>query len=180
MSTQANKLVLISSLSGRHVVRLSGYEYQWANFQHNLTDKYEHTGTMKASALRVMRRARHTADTVAVSSRLFAFVFAITAPCTTNDAVEAFRICQSRSQKSVLVEAATKSSVLSLRMTAATTAAASSDETLTTAALPPTSEVLLGSTTEHFENYDVVRVDLENARDYSIYIGTGYSDEQGM
>jgi hypothetical protein len=134
---------------------------------------------MKAAAPRAMRRARSTIEAVGVSSRLFAFVVAITAPCTTNDAVEAFRICHNPSQKSILVEAATKSNVLSncaLRMTAAT----SLDETLTTSASPPTPEVLLGSTTEHFENYDVVRVDLENARDYPIYIGTGYSDEQGM
>jgi hypothetical protein len=38
----------------------------------------------------------------------------------------------------------------------------------------------LGSTTESKENYDIVKVDLENNRDYPIYIGTGYSDQEGM
>ena len=28
--------------------------------------------------------------------------------------------------------------------------------------------------------YDVVKVDLEDGRDYPIYIGTDYSDEEGM
>jgi hypothetical protein len=37
----------------------------------------------------------------------------------------------------------------------------------------------LGSTTEHCENYDIVKVDLDDGRDYPIYIGTGYSDAQG-
>lgn len=37
----------------------------------------------------------------------------------------------------------------------------------------------LGSTTEHHENYDVVKVDLDDGRDYPIYIGTGYSDDEG-
>jgi len=37
----------------------------------------------------------------------------------------------------------------------------------------------LGSSTIAKENYDVVKVDLENGRDYPIYIGTGYSDDEG-
>jgi hypothetical protein len=37
----------------------------------------------------------------------------------------------------------------------------------------------LGSTTIHQENYDIVKVDLEDGRDYPIYIGTGYSDQEG-
>ena len=36
----------------------------------------------------------------------------------------------------------------------------------------------LGSSTVAKENYDVVKVDLDDGRDYPIYIGTGYSDEE--
>lgn len=36
----------------------------------------------------------------------------------------------------------------------------------------------LGSTLESKEQYDIVKVDLDNERDYPIYIGTGYSDEE--
>jgi 3-dehydroquinate synthase len=36
----------------------------------------------------------------------------------------------------------------------------------------------LGSNTVHKENFDIVRVDLDDGRDYPIYIGTGYSEEQ--
>lgn len=36
----------------------------------------------------------------------------------------------------------------------------------------------LGSSTIAKENYDVVKVDLDDGRDYPIYIGTGYSDEE--
>jgi hypothetical protein len=63
----------------------------------------------------------------------------------------------------------------------ASTASSSGDigtaATTATTTLPPTD--FLGCTTESFDNYDVVKVDLENDRDYPIYIGTGYSDEQG-
>jgi hypothetical protein len=38
---------------------------------------------------------------------------------------------------------------------------------------------LLGSKTIHKENYDIVNVDLDDGRDYPIYIGTGYDDEEG-
>lgn len=38
----------------------------------------------------------------------------------------------------------------------------------------------IGSTTVSKDNYDIVQVDLENGRDYPIYIGTGYSNEEGM
>lgn len=37
----------------------------------------------------------------------------------------------------------------------------------------------LGCTTESRENYDIVKVDLSDGRDYPIYIGTGYSDDEG-
>ena len=37
----------------------------------------------------------------------------------------------------------------------------------------------LGSTVVSKDHYDVVRVDLEDGRDYPIYIGTGYSDQEG-
>jgi hypothetical protein len=37
----------------------------------------------------------------------------------------------------------------------------------------------LGSTTEHLDHYDIVRVDLDFDRDYPIYIGTEYSIEEG-
>jgi hypothetical protein len=37
----------------------------------------------------------------------------------------------------------------------------------------------LGSTTESRENYDIVKVDLDDGRDYPIYIGTGYSEDEG-
>jgi hypothetical protein len=38
---------------------------------------------------------------------------------------------------------------------------------------------LLGSKTIHKENYDIVNVDLDDGRDYPIYIGTGYDDKEG-
>jgi hypothetical protein len=38
---------------------------------------------------------------------------------------------------------------------------------------------LLGSTTIRKENYDIVTVDFDDGRDYPIYIGTGYDDEEG-
>ena len=38
----------------------------------------------------------------------------------------------------------------------------------------------LGSSTMHRENYDIVNVDLEDGRDYPIYIGTSYYDQEGM
>lgn len=38
----------------------------------------------------------------------------------------------------------------------------------------------LGSTTLQTEKYDIVKVDLDDGRDYPIYIGSGYSDEEGM
>ena len=37
----------------------------------------------------------------------------------------------------------------------------------------------LGSSTLSKENYDIVNVDLDNGRDYPIYIGTSYSDQEG-
>lgn len=37
----------------------------------------------------------------------------------------------------------------------------------------------LGSTTFSRDNYDEVKVDLDDGRDYPIYIGTGYSEEEG-
>jgi hypothetical protein len=37
----------------------------------------------------------------------------------------------------------------------------------------------LGSAVRSTEYYDIVKVDLENGRDYPIYIGTGYSEEEG-
>jgi hypothetical protein len=46
-------------------------------------------------------------------------------------------------------------------------------------AAPPAADLLLGSTTEHRDNYDIVKVDLDDGRDYPIYIGTGYSDAEG-
>ena len=36
-----------------------------------------------------------------------------------------------------------------------------------------------GCTTESKENYDIVKVDLSDGRDYPIYIGTGYQDQEG-
>ena len=42
-----------------------------------------------------------------------------------------------------------------------------------------TTEEELGSTTIHKENYDIVTVDLDDGRDYPIYIGTSYSDQEG-
>jgi 3-dehydroquinate synthase len=72
-----------------------------------------------------------------------------------------------------------------LASTTSTSSSSSSGDigTTTTAAttvttMPPND--FFGCTTESFDNYDVVKVDLENDRDYPIYIGTGYSDEQGM
>jgi hypothetical protein len=37
----------------------------------------------------------------------------------------------------------------------------------------------LGSTVVSMDRYDIVKVDLEDGRDYPIYIGTEYSDEEG-
>ena len=37
----------------------------------------------------------------------------------------------------------------------------------------------LGSTTVSTDKYDIVKVDLSDDRDYPIYIGTGYADEEG-
>ena len=37
----------------------------------------------------------------------------------------------------------------------------------------------MGFTTVQKENYDIVKVDLDDGRDYPIYIGTGYSDAEG-
>lgn len=36
-----------------------------------------------------------------------------------------------------------------------------------------------GFTTVATDKYDIVKVDLEDGRDYPIYIGTGYDDEEG-
>jgi hypothetical protein len=36
------------------------------------------------------------------------------------------------------------------------------------------------STVIHMDHYDIVKVDLDNGRDYPIYIGTGYSSQEGM
>lgn len=41
-----------------------------------------------------------------------------------------------------------------------------------------TSEELLGSTTVNMDHYDVVKVDLDDDRDYPIYIGTEYTDDE--
>lgn len=38
---------------------------------------------------------------------------------------------------------------------------------------------LLGSSAIPMDHYDIVKVDLEDGRDYPIYIGTGYSDQEG-
>lgn len=43
---------------------------------------------------------------------------------------------------------------------------------------PRTSTTQLASTTETTE-YDVVKVDLADGRDYPIYIGAGFSEEEG-
>lgn len=37
-----------------------------------------------------------------------------------------------------------------------------------------------GFTTISNDKYDIVKVDLDNNRDYPIYIGAGYQDEEGM
>lgn len=37
----------------------------------------------------------------------------------------------------------------------------------------------MGCTTTSFDKYDVVTVDLEDNRDYPIYIGTDYTDNEG-
>lgn len=37
----------------------------------------------------------------------------------------------------------------------------------------------MGSSTIAKDKYDIVKVDLDDGRDYPIYIGTGYSDEEG-
>lgn len=42
-----------------------------------------------------------------------------------------------------------------------------------------TSAAAIGSTTVSTDHYDIVTVDLDNDRDYPIYIGTGYSDQEG-
>lgn len=36
-----------------------------------------------------------------------------------------------------------------------------------------------GFTTISTDKYDIVKVDLDDGRDYPIYIGTGYEDEEG-
>ena len=36
-----------------------------------------------------------------------------------------------------------------------------------------------GFTTVSTDKYDIVKVDLDDGRDYPIYIGTGYDDEEG-
>ena len=41
-----------------------------------------------------------------------------------------------------------------------------------------TSDDELGSSPLAKDNYDIVKVDLDYGRDYPIYIGTGYSDEE--
>jgi hypothetical protein len=40
-------------------------------------------------------------------------------------------------------------------------------------------DAFIGCTTRQYENYDVVTVDLDNDRDYPIYIGTNFSNEEG-
>ena len=40
-------------------------------------------------------------------------------------------------------------------------------------------DLFYGCTTQQYENYDIVTVDLENDRDYPIYIGTDFTNEQG-
>ena len=47
-------------------------------------------------------------------------------------------------------------------------------------ALKSTANADLGSTTIQTENYDIVKVDLDEGRDYPIYIGTGYSEQEGV
>jgi hypothetical protein len=39
--------------------------------------------------------------------------------------------------------------------------------------------LFIGCTTRQYDNYDVVTVDLDDSRDYPIYIGTSFSNEQG-
>ena len=41
-------------------------------------------------------------------------------------------------------------------------------------------DLFYGCTTHQYDNYDVVTVDLDNDRDYPIYIGTDFTSEQGM
>ena len=41
-------------------------------------------------------------------------------------------------------------------------------------------DLFYGCTTQQYDNYDVVTVDLDNDRDYPIYIGTDFTNEQGM
>ena len=55
----------------------------------------------------------------------------------------------------------------------------SSRSASTTTATVEEEQALLGSTTVHKENYDIVTVDLADGRDYPIYIGTSYSDQEG-
>jgi len=38
---------------------------------------------------------------------------------------------------------------------------------------------LIGSETIHKESYDIVKVDLDDGRDYPIYIGTGFDEKEG-
>lgn len=40
-------------------------------------------------------------------------------------------------------------------------------------------DLFYGCTTQQYENYDVVTVDLDDDRDYPIYIGTDFTNEQG-
>jgi hypothetical protein len=39
--------------------------------------------------------------------------------------------------------------------------------------------LFVGCTTRQYDNYDVVTVDLDDNRDYPIYIGTDFTNEQG-
>ena len=55
----------------------------------------------------------------------------------------------------------------------------SATTTTTAAATADQADLLLGSTTESLGHYDAVRVDLDAGRDYPIYIGTGFSDDEG-
>lgn len=61
----------------------------------------------------------------------------------------------------------------------ATTSAAPTSSTMNSIPVDVIDDLLLGSTTEHRDNYDIVKVDLDDGRDYPIYLGTGYSDTEG-
>jgi hypothetical protein len=60
----------------------------------------------------------------------------------------------------------------------ATLRASVADHTTTTTTAAD-NVALLGSTTVSKEHYDIVSVDLDDGRDYPIYIGTGYSEDEG-